>query len=76
MQCTWCWSLAHGATVLGNDGPVPGGGVVPAGGGAVPGAVVMTPGGTPVGTVVGSTDGGAPEQHVQCSALFNSQTMA
>jgi len=60
--------------VLGTDGPVPGGAVVPAGGGAVPGAVVITAGGTPEGTEVGITDGGAPEKHVQCSALLNSHT--
>jgi len=59
--------------VLGTDGPVPGGAVVPAGGGAVPSAVVITPGGTPVGTEVDGSDGGAPEKHVQCSALFSSQ---
>jgi len=42
----------------------------------VTGAVVITPGGTPVGTEAGGTDGGAPEKHVQCSASFNSQSMA
>jgi len=60
--------------VPGTDGPVPCGGVVPAGGGAVPGAVVITPGGTPVGTEVGGTDGRAPEKHVQCLALPNNGT--